>query len=241
MLLQVQDPALLDLYASLLSPEEQQHAKAATSQAARKERLLARALQRSVLSRYCSDCWTPNNLNFKRNPAGKPELCWAEGTPDAPQPLHFNLSHTSTAMGIVIGANRLVGLDVEESSRLTRQDPLKLARRRFASAEVAQLQGIEYAEERAKRFVQLWTLKEAYVKALGRGISASPGLKGFSIDISGNRDAQHLASDWLVSPGQNEILLNNVLVIQCLQGLGDLQSKAQAQMEAWGSMTFAFR
>ena len=49
--LQVQDPALLDLYASLLSPEEQQHVKAATSQAARKERLLARALQRSVLSR----------------------------------------------------------------------------------------------------------------------------------------------------------------------------------------------
>ncbi len=33
--------------------------------------------------------------------------------------------------------------------------------------------------------MQLWTLKEAYVKALGRGISASPGLKGFSIDISG--------------------------------------------------------
>ena len=51
MLLQVQDPALLDLYAGLLSPEEQQHVKAATSQAARKERLLARALQRSVLSR----------------------------------------------------------------------------------------------------------------------------------------------------------------------------------------------
>ena len=119
-----------------------------------------------LLCRYCSDCWTPNNLNFRRNPAGKPELCWAEGAPDTPQPLHFNLSHTSTAMGdaaatllvayklarwltelpvlpvgIAIGANRLVGLDVEESSRLTRHDPLKLARRRFASAEVAQLQG----------------------------------------------------------------------------------------------------
>ena len=59
MLLQVQDPALLDLYASLLSPEEQQHAKAATSQAARKERLLARALQRSVLSRSAA---TPEAL-----------------------------------------------------------------------------------------------------------------------------------------------------------------------------------
>ena len=126
-----------------------------------------------LLCRYCSDCWTPNNLNFRRNPAGKPELCWAEGAPDTPQPLHFNLSHTSTAMGkaaatmlitclpvsvadklagwltelpvlpagIAIGANRLVGLDVEESSRLTRHDPLKLARRRFASAELARLQG----------------------------------------------------------------------------------------------------
>ena len=33
--------------------------------------------------------------------------------------------------------------------------------------------------------MQLWTLKEAYVKALGRGISASPGFQGFSIDIDG--------------------------------------------------------
>ena len=33
--------------------------------------------------------------------------------------------------------------------------------------------------------MQLWTLKEAYVKALGRGISASPGFKGFSINIDG--------------------------------------------------------
>ena len=29
--------------------------------------------------------------------------------------------------------------------------------------------------------MQLWTLKEAYVKAVGQGISAAPGLKGFSI------------------------------------------------------------
>jgi phosphopantetheinyl transferase len=29
--------------------------------------------------------------------------------------------------------------------------------------------------------MQLWTLKEAFVKALGTGISAGPGLKGFSI------------------------------------------------------------
>ncbi|GIM00290.1 hypothetical protein Vretimale_5436 [Volvox reticuliferus] len=37
------------------------------------------------------------------------------------------------------------------------------------------------AEERARRFVWLWTLKEAYVKARGTGISAPPGLRGFAI------------------------------------------------------------
>lgn len=38
-----------------------------------------------------------------------------------------------------------------------------------------------------RRFMELWTLKEAYVKALGRGISAPPGLKGFSVHV----DALH--------------------------------------------------
>lgn len=35
--------------------------------------------------------------------------------------------------------------------------------------------------QRAALFMQLWTLKEAFVKAKGIGISAPPGLKGFSI------------------------------------------------------------
>ena len=67
---------------------------------------------------------------------------------------------------------------------------------------------------------------------LGGGLTHSLG--------SCSGDAQHLAGNWLVSPGQNEILLDNVLVIQCLQSLGDLQSTAQAQLKALGSMTTAW-
>ena len=37
-------------------------------------------------------------------------------------------------------------------------------------------------DERTQVFMRLWTLKEAYVKALGTGISAPPGLKGFALD-----------------------------------------------------------
>lgn len=57
---------------------------------------------------------------------------------------------------------------------------------------------IDSKEGRAKRFVQLWTLKEAYVKAVGQGISAAPGLSGFSIVLqpdSGLADrVQHLTA-----------------------------------------------
>ena len=36
--------------------------------------------------------------------------------------------------------------------------------------------------------MQLWTLKEAYVKAVGQGISAAPGLKGFSLMLHEDHD-----------------------------------------------------
>ena len=50
---------------------------------------------------------------------------------------------------------------------------------------------IDSIQGRARRFVQLWTLKEAYVKALGQGISASPGLKRFSIHLHTDDEIAH--------------------------------------------------
>ena len=54
-------------------------------------------------------------------------------------------------------------------------------------------------DSRAARFLQLWTLKEAYVKALGRGISAPPGLRSFSFRLSGfpqYRQQQQQQQQW---------------------------------------------
>ena len=45
----------------------------------------------------------------------------------------------------------------------------------------ARLAGCEEGAARAQHFVRLWTLKEAYVKAVGRGIGARPGLSAFSV------------------------------------------------------------
>lgn len=43
--------------------------------------------------------------------------------------------------------------------------------------------GCAEGSERALQFVRLWTLKEAHVKAVGRGIGARPGLKAFSVSL----------------------------------------------------------
>jgi phosphopantetheinyl transferase len=40
---------------------------------------------------------------------------------------------------------------------------------------------LQEPSSRAALFMALWTLKESVVKAKGSGISAPPGLKGFSI------------------------------------------------------------
>lgn len=52
---------------------------------------------------------------------------------------------------------------------------------------------IDSPEGRSQRFVQLWTLKEAYVKAVGQGISAPPGLKGFSVLLHDDHTVAHRA------------------------------------------------
>ena len=46
-------------------------------------------------------------------------------------------------------------------------------------------------DARAKHFIQLWTLKEAHVKALGRGILAAPGMSAFAVDLPWPNDSCH--------------------------------------------------
>ncbi|KAG2271896.1 hypothetical protein Bca52824_066451 [Brassica carinata] len=67
-----------------------------------------------------------------------------------------------------------VGIDVEDKTRKMRHDVLSLAKRFYSSREVEFLSSIADMEARRKEFIKLWTLKEAYVKALGKGFSASP-------------------------------------------------------------------
>jgi 4'-phosphopantetheinyl transferase len=81
--------------------------------------------------------------------------------------LSFNIAHTRGLVACAVACDVRVGIDVEPVDGGV--DTLELARHHFAPAELAHLAG-HPPEERAARFAELWTLKEAYVKATGAGV-----------------------------------------------------------------------
>jgi len=114
------------------------------------------SLLRECLSRYVP-C-PPARWRFTRNPNGKPAVA------AAPRPLAFNLSHSNGWLAIAVTAGAPVGVDIEYCD--PRRDVLRLARRYFHPGEVAALEQRDAAGRRAL-FYDLWTLKEARIKARG--------------------------------------------------------------------------
>ena len=121
----------------------------------------------------------PQDWRFRAGPHGKPFVDRLATRGCGPAVPHFNVTHTPGLVGCAVARHPL-GLDVELRGRRPRHGVRRVAERKFAPAELAELRGLP-AEEQARRFVELWTLKEACVKATGRGIGGPPGLRGFSV------------------------------------------------------------
>ncbi|XP_039816503.1 L-aminoadipate-semialdehyde dehydrogenase-phosphopantetheinyl transferase-like isoform X5 [Panicum virgatum] len=133
--------------------------------------------------RLDTDCKVdPGSFEFKKNKFGKPEILWQSDDNKMEWPLHFNISHTSSLIACGITMDNLIGIDIEEKKRKTAKNILSLARRYFTPSEVDYLAQIPDPDAQQKEFIKLWTLKEAYVKALGRGFSGAPFNK-FSIEM----------------------------------------------------------
>lgn len=144
-------------------------------------RVLARALVRATLARYCASPPTsassppaaadPLSLTFTAaTRGGKPALHPACN----PAGVEFNLTHAGALAGVAVGrAGSGVGLDAEAAGRAPRAGAAALAARHFSAPETAALAAIAAAEgpdAANAEFVRLWTLKEAFVKATGEGI-----------------------------------------------------------------------
>ncbi len=90
------------------------------------------------------------------------------------QNIHFNLSHSGKRVMCIL-SDKQAGCDVERADR----GDIKLAERFYSTEEMEYLEKIEDIVKRQKAFIDIWTGKESYIKALGKGM-AEP-LNGFSV------------------------------------------------------------
>jgi 4'-phosphopantetheinyl transferase len=156
---------------SVLSGEERERCERFHFERDRRDFAVAHALLRRTLSRY--DDRAPPEWTFAATGQGKPFIA------DPSSPLRFSLSHTRGLVACAVAVSAEVGIDVEpvDTARAHRD----VAARYFARAENAGLDA-RPAEEYAARFAEIWTLKEAYVKALGSGLSHPLDTLSFSFE-----------------------------------------------------------
>lgn len=150
--------------AALLSAEERARWQRFRPERRRREFLATHALARTALSHFRPVL--PQDWQFTANAYGKPAL-----EPDCG--LRFNLSNSpGLAVCLVADAPVEVGVDVEAQARAGQI--AEVARKVFSPAELAQLDVLS-AAEKLDRYVSLWTLKEAYIKARGMGMALPLG------------------------------------------------------------------
>ena len=156
-----------------LSAEERERAGRFVFAHDRGSFIAAHALLRETLSEY--EDVPPGAWEFSAGPHGKPALAGAHAGRD----VAFNLAHTRGLVACAVGRGALVGIDVEPIEQ--KIDTLDLARRFFAPSETQALEECE-EHDRHIRFIELWTLKEAFVKALGEGLSHPLETFSFAFD-----------------------------------------------------------
>lgn len=161
--LKVPDAALAR-FATTLSSTEQARASRFHFERHRRRFIAGRGLLRALLGRYLRT--DPARIELGYGPAGKPMLA-ANQSPTAWQ---FNLAHSEDLALFAITRSRAIGVDVEKVRAL--EDADELVARFFSPREHAAFTQLADAQKPAA-FFNLWTRKEAWLKATGEGIAQS--------------------------------------------------------------------
>ena len=196
------EPAVEEACAALLDNAERARAARFRFDRHRREYLATHALTRMALSH--SHPLPPHAWSFSVNQYGKP-------SPVPECGLRFNQSN-SVELAVCLISRRAaqsgdaasdagidVGVDVESFARA--EEIVPLAARVFSAAERTQLEVLPIAA-RPNRALSLWTLKEAYIKARGMGLSLP--LQQISFLFDGPNEDGSDAIRFEVAPGVDD-------------------------------------
>jgi 4'-phosphopantetheinyl transferase len=160
-----------------LSSAEKQRAEYFVFERHRRQYIFAHGLLRIALSSFVPQVG-PSDWCFVAHRYGRPFIA----APAVARPVYFSLSHTEGCVACVVSGCEAVGVDVEEIHE--RHSLLATARSNFSPEEIDALRDLPPGDL-VDRFFDYWTLKEAYLKARGTGLSLP--LDQFSIFISSNQ------------------------------------------------------
>jgi 4'-phosphopantetheinyl transferase len=187
-------------FASLLTDDELGRAGRFAFEDLRQSFTLARGALRMLLGRLLNVA--PDSIRFTYGEKGKPRL-------PAPGRLRFNASHSGGLALVAATLDCELGVDIEKIRAAT--DVQDIAARFFSAEEKAELMSLA-ADQREAAFFRCWTRKEAYIKAIGDGLSApldrfavslGPGAAARMVHIGGDTSeaAAWTLHDLAVDPG----------------------------------------
>ena len=161
----------------ILSPDELERAGKFYFEKDRNRFIAARGILRKILGIYLNE--DPEQIHFEYAAFGKPELKSGSYLPK----LSFNLSHSENIALFAIASEGNIGIDVEHIRYDMEIEPL--ASRFFSEMEIHALERVE-GEKQNDVFFQFWTRKEAFLKAIGKGLSFP--MERCDVSIADNRN-----------------------------------------------------
>lgn len=163
--------------------------------------VLGRAALRALLASYLGIA--PADVRFVYGPQGKPALA------DTLSPLRFNASNSGDLAACAFTRGCEIGVDVEQHRAV--RDLENIAHRFFSPEEAAEVLELP-ATDKETGFFNCWTRKEAYIKAMGGGLSIPldsfqvtlrPGVAARMVSLDGSAEAARCWTlhDFTPAPG----------------------------------------
>jgi len=163
------DSTILDRFSDVLSPDERERLQRFTFEEGRRQYLYSHGFLRHVLSQYADI--PADALRFTRSAYGKPRLTFEDDDPHAAlRSLSFNLTHTYGLTALTVAWDRELGIDAEQIDRRGREIGEHLIDRCLSPEEKRAFELVP-PQETKSGFFDYWTLKEAYLKARGFGLT----------------------------------------------------------------------
>jgi 4'-phosphopantetheinyl transferase len=187
----------LERVGAAISPDEQARASAFRIEDARRRFLITRGALRLLLGHYL--CVPPEDLKFDFEVYTKPRLAPGHR---ASVDMRYNVSHSGDLALVAVTTGCEIGVDIEQLRAVKQME--EIAQRYFHRLEVDAVLATR-VKDRPAAFFRCWTAKEALLKAIGSGITATldafevPLDEAFEgwVDLSRIRQDQTHSQCWL--------------------------------------------